>query len=343
MRHLPNNYIGYLLFALALSACAHQPNATKPASSKFIVASADNRATQAGIAVLKNGGDAVDAAIAVQSVLSLVEPQSSGVGGGAFMLYYDASTKQLHSFDGRETAPASIQPNTFLDADGKPKHYFDAAFGGQAVGVPGVMALLDKTHKQFGNLPWGGLFADAEQMAEQGFAVSPRLSNWLQRFPNKGAHPTMLDYFYDKAGKARPAGFILKNPAYAETMRTTAKEGAQTYYTGAIAKQIVAAVSTSPITPRKLTLEDLANYKAIERQAVCAPYHAYKVCSMAPPTSGGIFMLQVLGLLETFNLKQEAPFSDKAIHLIIEASRLAYADRQQFIADPDFITVPTKS
>ena len=342
MRHLSINYIGYLLFALALSACALLPNATKQASTIFIVASADNRATQAGIAVLKDGGDAVDAAIAVQSVLSLVEPQSSGVGGGAFMLYYDASNKQLHSFDGRETAPAAIQPDIFLDTNGKPKHYFDAAFGGQAVGVPGVMALLGKTHKQFGNLPWPDLFTDAEQMAEQGFAVSSRLSRWLTKFPNKGAHPAMLDYFYDKNGKARPAGYLLKNPKYAETMRITAKEGAKTYYTGSIAKQIAKAVSTSPITPQNLTLKDLANYKAIEREAVCAPYHEYKVCSMGPPTSGGIFMLQALGMLETFNLKQEAPFSDKAIHLIIEASRLAYADRQQFIADPDFITVPTK-
>ncbi len=326
-----------LLFVCSIVACTHT-NPKKP----FIVASADNRATQAGIAVLKKGGDAVDAAIAVQSVLSLVEPQSSGVGGGAFMLYYDAQTKQLHTFDGREAAPAVMQPNAFLDANGKAKGYFDTAFGGQAVGVPGVMALLDKAHQKFGNLKWAQLFTDAEVLAEKGFAVSPRLSKWLQRFPNKGAHPTMLAYFYDEKGKARPAGYILKNPQYAETMRTTAKEGASTYYIGKIAQQIATAVSTSPIAPQQLTLQDLANYKAIERKAVCAPYHEYKVCSMGPPTSGGIFLLQTLSMLATFNLGDEPTFSTKSIHLIIEASRLAYADREQFIADPDFVTVPTQ-
>ncbi len=329
-----------LIIACFTTACQHSSDLKK---QPYIVASADNRATQAGMNILKKGGHAIDAAIAVQSVLSLVEPQSSGVGGGAFMLYYDAESKQLHSFDGRERAPASMRADAFLGLDGKPKHYFDVAFGGQAVGVPGVMALLDKTHQQFGKLPWAHLFTEAEKVAEQGFVVSPRLSQWLQRFPNKAAHPAILDYFYDANGQARPAGYLLKNPAYAETMRITAKEGAKAYYTGSIAKQIATAVSESPIAPRPLTMQDLANYKAIERDAICAPYHEYKVCSMAPPTSGGIFLLQTLGMLALFNLQQEAPFSDKAIHLIIEASRLAYADREQFIGDPDFINVPIKA
>ena len=331
-----------LLIICSITACTYLSPGTNT-QKPFIVVSADNRATQAGINILKKGGTAVDAAIAVQSVLSLVEPQSSGVGGGAFMLYYDAKNKQLHSFDGRERAPASMRANAFLDKNGKPKHYFDVAFGGQAVGVPGVMALLDKTHKQFGKLPWHDLFKETEQIAEQGFVVSPRLSKWLERFPNNDAHPAMLAYFYDENGKARPAGYTLKNPAYAATMRTTAQEGASAYYTGSIAKKITEAVANSPIAPRQLTLQDLANYRAIEREAICAPYHEYKVCSMAPPTSGGVFMLQTLGMLESFNLKQEKPFSDKAIHLIIEASRLAYADRAQFIGDPDVINVPTQA
>lgn len=327
-----------LLFVSLIAACTQ----LKP-KRPFIVASADHRATQAGINLLNKGGNAIDAAIAVQSVLSLVEPQSSGVGGGAFMLYYDAKSKQLHTFDGREKAPASMRADAFLDAHGKPKHYFDVAFGGQAVGVPGVMALLDKTHRQFGQLKWANLFTEAEQIAEHGFAVSPRLSKWLTRFPNKSAHPSMLAYFYNGKGKARPAGYVLKNPLYAATMRTTAKEGAKAYYTGSIAKQITKAVATSPIAPRKLTMQDLANYRAIEREAVCASYHVYKICSMAPPTSGGIFMLQVLGMLESFDLQQEAAFSDKATHLIIEASRLAYADRAQYIGDPDVVSVPTQA
>lgn len=340
MRNHLKNALLSLLIVCSLCACGARHSTVK---KPFIVASADHRATQAGINILKNGGSAVDAAVAVQSVLSLVEPQSSGVGGGAFMLYYDASSKQLHSFDGREKSPASMRADAFLKPDGKPKHYFDVAFGGQAVGVPGVMALLGKTHKQYGKLPWHHLFAEAEQMAEQGFTVSPRLSQWLQRFPNKGAHPTMLSYFYDEDGQARPAGYTLKNPQFANTMRITTKEGAKAYYTGSIAKQISEAVSSSPIAPRQLTLQDLAHYKAIEREAICAPYHDYKVCSMGPPTSGGIFMLQVLGMLAPFDLKQETPFSDKANHLMIEASRLAYADRQQFIADPDLINVPTQA
>lgn len=337
--YLTKTLLSLLVICSVFACSSHHSITTKP----FIVASADHRATQAGINILKKGGSAVDAAIAVQSVLSLVEPQSSGVGGGAFMLYYDESSKQLHSFDGREKSPASMQADAFLDANGKPKHYFDVAFGGQAVGVPGVMALLGKAHKQYGKSPWHTLFSEAEYMAEQGFTVSPRLSQWLQRFPNKGAHPTMLSYFYDKSGKARPVGYQLKNPKFAETMRTTAKEGALAYYTGSIAKQIAKAVNTSPIAPRPLTLQDLANYKAIEREAICAPYHDYKVCSMGPPTSGGIFILQALGMLTPFNLNQEKPFSDKAIHLIIEASRLAYADREYFIGDPDLINVPTQS
>ncbi len=336
------SYFSTTLIILLLSTCGFYLNSKQPSAQPFIVVSADDRATEAGIAILKQGGNAIDAAIAVQSILSLVEPQSSGVGGGAFMLYYNNQTKHLHTFDGREAAPASIRNNIYLDVNGKPKGYFDTAFGGQAVGVPGVMALLDKAHQQFGNLQWKILFTDAENLAKQGFAVSPRLSTWLQRFSTKGAHPKMLTYFYDENGKARPAGFILKNPEYAETMRITASEGADTFYTGEIAQKIAKAVSTSAIAPQALTMQDLANYKAIERDAICAPYHEYKICSMGPPTSGGIFLLQTLAMLQTFNLADKPAFSAQAIHLIIEASRLAYADREQFIADPDVIAVPTQ-
>ena len=308
----------------------------------FIVVSADDRATQAGIDILQKGGSAIDAAVAVQAVLSLVEPQSSGVGGGAFLVYYDAQGRQLHTIDGREMAPASITPHLYLDEQGQAKSYRASAFGGQAVGVPGVMALLDKAHGRYGTLPWQQLLSHAEQLAEQGFAVSPRLSGWLARFPNTGAHPDMLHYFYDEQGEARPAGFILKNPAYAQTMRVTAKEGASSFYTGTIAKQIAQAVSESPISPRPFTLDDLAAYEAKDREAICSYYKQYKVCGMGPPTSGGLFILQVLGMLEHFELQQEAPFSAEALHLIIEASRLAFADRQQFVADPDFVDVPIK-
>ncbi len=324
------------LMSIMLLCSCHNIAGPKP----FIVASADDRATQAGMQTLKNGGNAMDAAIVVQSVLSLVEPQSSGLGGGAFMLYYDAQSKRLHTFDGRETAPASIKQDAFLDASGKPKGYFKTAFGGQAVGVPGVMALLGKAHQQYGKLAWSNLFKLGENLATNGFKVSPRLSNWLSTFPNQNAHPSMRDYFYDAKGKARPAGYVLKNPAFANTLRITAKEGAQSFYTGTIAKQIVEAVQHAPKHPRNMTLNDLSQYQAIERDAICASYHQYKVCTMAPPTSGGVFLLQTLGMLEGFNLKQTKPFSAEAVHLIIEASKLSFADRQQYIADPGFVRIP---
>ncbi len=319
------------IFTCLLQGCVHQ---------QAIVASADDRATQAGIRILKQGGSAIDAAIAVQSVLSLVEPQSSGLGGGAFMLYYDAKHKKLHAFDGREAAPAAINPKDFIKPNGQAKGYFDTAFGGQSVGVPGVMALLGKTHAQYGNHQWSTLFEDAKDLATHGFAVSPRLSQWLSRFPHNKAHPTMLEYFYDANGKARPAGYTLRNPAYANTLSITAQEGSDTFYTGRIARQIVKAVNTSPITPSAMSLEDLANYLAIERQPLCAQYHDYTVCSVGPPTSGGVFLLQTLGVLSHFTLAQFKPYSTQSLHLIIEASRLSYADRQQYIADPEFVQIP---
>lgn len=325
-----------ILLLILLPGC----NTTQP--SPYVVVSADDRATQAGIQILKQGGNAVDAAIAIQSVLSLVEPQSSGLGGGAFMMYYDAKHQQLHAFDGREVAPANIKPQDFINARGEPKGYFDTAFGGQSVGVPGVVALLGKAHAQFGNLDWHDLFGRAQSLATNGFSVSPRLSQWLKIFPHNQADPKMLHYFYDSAGNARPVGYRLKNPAYAKTLQTLANEGAHSFYTGSIAKQISHAVANAQVMPRTISTEDLAHYKAKEREPLCKLYHQYKVCSIGPPSSGGVFLLQTLGILEGFNLQQYTPFSPQALHLIIEASRLSFADRQQYIADPDFVSVPVK-
>ncbi len=328
------------IVACLLQGCLHQPMQSS-AHQQAMVATADYRATQAGIHTLKRGGSAVDAAIAIQSVLSLVEPQSSGLGGGAFMLYYNASDQSLYAFDGRELSPSALKPNTFLDANGQPKGYFDTAFGGQTVGVPGVVAMLDQAHQQFGRLDWSSLFGNAKQLAINGFEVSSRLSQWLNRFPHDQAHPQMLRYFYDESGVARPAGYPLTNPAYAKTLDTLAANGAQSFYTGKIAQAISDAVNTSPVHSGSLSPDDLANYRALSRQPLCKHYHQYKVCSIGPPSSGGVFLLQTLKLLEPFNLSQYAPFSPQALHLIIEASRLSFADRQQFIGDPDVVDVPT--
>ncbi len=283
--------------ALAIAATASAqlpPAAERPsgstdkapvAATRFIVAAANPLATEAGYRVLAQGGSAVDAAIAVQLVLNLVEPQSSGIGGGAFMLVHDAKSKRLVAYDGRETAPAAARPDRFLDADGKPREFIDAVVGGRSVGVPGTLALLAEAHRRHGRLPWPRLFAPAIALAESGFPVSPRL-NMLLAAETRLAQPRALSYFYDTDGKPWPVGHTLRNPAFAATLRKIAAGGAAAFYDGDVARDIVATASSHPTNPGDLSLADLAAYRVKVRKPVCGAYRLYKVCGMPPPSSG---------------------------------------------------------
>lgn len=304
-----------------------------------MVAAAHPLAVDAGHAVLKGGGTAVDAAVAVQMVLGLVEPQSSGIGGGAFLLHWSESEKRLRSYDGRETAPAAARPDRFLKSDGTPMAFMDAAVGGRSVGVPGVLRALEAAHRRHGKLAWRELFAHAIAAAEQGFAVSPRLHAQLERERFLRKDPAARTIFYREDGKAKAIGARIVNPEYAATLRVVAERGADAFYRGEIARDIVRAVR-SHARPGDLAEKDLAAYRALERAPVCGPYRGWRICSMGPPSSGGIAVLQILGLLERVAFARAARHSDAAVHLFAEAGRLAYADRARYAGDPDFVQVP---
>ena len=329
------------LGCIAVLSVANAP-AQADTNGKFMIAAANPLAAQAGYDILEQGGSAVDAAIATQLVLTLVEPQSSGIGGGAFMLHYGVEDKQIRTYDGREMAPAAIREDHFLKSDGKPQKFYDAVVGGKAVGAPGLLAMLELAHKAHGKLPWEALFRSAIELSEQGFAISPRLYFLLNRDKFLKTKPAARDYFYQPDGTAKPVGTILKNPALAASLRLIAKGGAKAFYTGPLASEIVKAVQSDPDNPGLLTEEDLAAYVPKERLPVCAPYRDYSVCGMGPPTSGGITTLQILGLLEKTDLARSGPGSLNTINLISEASALAFADRGRYLADADFVDVPVK-
>ncbi len=305
-----------------------------------IVAAAHPLAVEAGRQVLRAGGSAVDAAIAVQAVLTLVEPQSSGIGGGGFLLHYDSRAKLLESYDGRETAPASARPDMFLGADGEPLQFYDAVVGGLSVGVPGVLRMLEQAHQEHGKLPWAQLFAPAIKLAEDGFPVSPRLAESIAEDEYLGKMPVSARTFYDADGKPLAAGTTLRNPALAATLRAIADGGADAFYSGKIAQDIVATVNSAQPRSGGMTLADLAGYQPMKRAVPCGTYRVYKVCGMGPPSSGGITVLQILGMLRRFDMASEDPLSVAAAHRFAEASRLAYADRDRFLGDPDFVKMP---
>lgn len=305
----------------------------------YMIAIAHPLAAEAGRKTLADGGTAVDAAIAAEMVLTLVEPQSSGIGGGAFMMHFDATNGRVQSYDGRETAPASATPSLFLDGDGKPLPWPDAALGGRAVGVPGLLRMLGLAHARHGALPWADLFQPAIALAEGGFSVTPRLAGLLAKDTEMPTVPGTADYFYPK-GAALKAGATLKNPALAGVLRAVAEKGAAAFYTGDIAHGIANSVTTAAHNPVPMTVADLASYTAKERHPVCTFYRAYRVCGMGPPSSGGILIAQILGMLEHFDLAALQPFSAEAVHLIVEASRLAFADRALYVADIDVVPVP---
>ncbi|MBI3523724.1 MAG: gamma-glutamyltransferase family protein [Betaproteobacteria bacterium] len=316
------------------------------ATRKFAVAAANPLATDAGYQVLKAGGTAIDAAIAVQMVLGLVEPQSSGLGGGAFLLYWDG--RQVEAYDGRETAPAGADANLFLAPDGRPLSFYAAVVGGRAVGTPGVLKMLELAHRQHGKLPWARLFAPAIALAEQGFRVSPRLHELLLSEKYLRQDPVAARYFYAADGQPWPVGHVLKNPQLATVLRRIAAEGAVALMTGEVARDIVAKVRNHTSNPGKLSEQDLAGYQPKLREALCTDWRAYRICGFPPPSSGAITIAQILGMLEHLprhDAGADKPLENglpgaKLLHEYTEASRLAYADRAQYLADPDFVAPP---
>lgn len=313
--------------------------------SKSIVVTSNPYASKAAAEILRNGGSAVDAAITAQFVLTLTQPQSTGIGGGAFMLYWDQSSGKLYALDGREKAPASASPQLFLNKDGRPRKFYpDAVVGGISVGVPGMMRFLEQAHKKFGKLEWAFLLEYPIRLAEEGFELSPSLYRTLSFLPDLKKIEPASSYFYkdNRNGELTPLpiGTILTNTKYAKTLKRIAKFGPEEFYSGKTANLIINAVNNSPFSPGLITLEDLANYTAVWRDPICGLYREYKVCSMPPPTSGGITMLMMLKMLERFDIESEHPNSPNFIHLFSEAGSLAYADRDYYIADPDFVDIP---
>lgn len=347
-------FIFRVILALLVGACGGalaQPLPSGPSGyvpkeaafgKHFMVAAANPLAVEAGRALIARGGSAVDAAVAVQMVLNVVEPEASGIGGGAFILHWSAREKRLRVYDGRETAPADATPDLFLDAAGRPMAFFDAVVGGRSVGAPGLLAMLELAHRRHGKRRWAELFEPAIKLAEEGFPVSPRLATLLSRESFRFEDPNARRLFLDADGIPRRAGEVIRNPELAATFRSIAKEGPRAFYTGEIARDIVTAVRTHPTNPGRLSRADLAGYRPAERAPVCGRYRGNRICGMPPPSSGGIAVLQILGILENFSMAQVAPQSLMAAHLFAEAGRLAYADRNLYVADPDFVAVPTR-
>ena len=335
-----------LRLLLTLLACAWLPACATPASTQtaetqaaveqraaaepFVIA-ANPLAAQAGLEALKRKGSAVDAAIAVQAMLSLVEPQSSGIGGGAFMTYYDASTRKVSVLDGREVAPAQATPSMFLRADGTPLSFEEAVLSGRATGVPGVVRMLAEAHAERGRLPWSSLFSDAERTARDGFIVSPRLARLVRGdFPENTA-PDVVAYFTKPDGSLIAAGDRLRNPAYAEFMSRLAAQGPSALYAGSTAARIVERTRAGPLSG-SMTMADLANYRPVRREALCRPYRVYVMC-VPPPPSSGVGLIQLMKMLEGTDIAAGGPGDPQAWYLFAEASRIMYADRDRYVGD----------
>ena len=365
--------LAVLAAALLAAACASGPAAVadspadppevssgfseKPgwATSRFAVAAANPLAAEAGSRTLQAGGSAIDAAIVVQMVLGLVEPQSSGIGGGAFLLHFDG--RKVEAFDGRETAPATADEKLFLRSDGQPLPFRDAVAGGRAVGVPGTLRMLEMAHRHHGKLPWAVLFQPAIELAEKGFPVSPRLNALASADAELKKDPVAAAYFFRPDGAAHGVGWLLRNPDYAAVLRRIAGGGADAFYQGEIAQAIVGKVRGHPGNPGKLSLADLSHYQARQRDALCWDHQAarpYRICGFPPPGSGAIAIGQILGILGATNAADLPPVpvvdgvtgkvslapSAGWLHLYTQASQLAFADRALYVADPDFVAPP---
>ena len=311
------------------------------AHAQGMVSAADPRAAAAGVEILREGGSATDAAIATMLALNVVEPQSSGIGGGSFLVLYDAKTRATTTVDGRETAPMAADDHWFYDAAGKPLSHFAAVPGGRSVGVPGALRAMALAHRKSGKLAWAKLFAPAIRLARDGFDVSPRLNNSLTQFTGH-VDPAYRAKFFGSDGKPLPAGTRVRNAEQAALLERIASQGPDSFYVGPQAAKIVAAVNGAARNPSKMTAGDLASYDAKERPVLCGHYRGYKVCSMGPPSSGGVTVLMILAQLERFDMAKLGKDSPAAWHLFAESSRLAYADRDLYLGDPDFVTVPLK-
>jgi gamma-glutamyltranspeptidase/glutathione hydrolase len=324
-----------------LGSCATVSATAAPQQSEqaFVIA-ANPLAARAGMEVLERGGSAVDAAIAVQAMLSLVEPQSSGIGGGAFLNYYDAQTKRLTIYDGREVAPAQATAGMFLDSAGKPLPFDQAVLSGRATGVPGVVAMLAMAHGEHGKLAWRTLFGSAEKTADEGFIVSQRLGRLLAGNFAENSAPDVVAYFRRADGGRMTAGDRLRNPAYAAFLRRLAEQGPSALYAGQTAGRIVARTRAAPIGG-SMTMADLTNYRPIKREALCRPYRIYIACAPPPPASG-VGTLMLLGLIERTDIDRRGPDDAQAWFLFAEASRLMYADRDRYVGDPAFVEVPVE-
>ncbi|MEO1280886.1 MAG: gamma-glutamyltransferase [Pseudomonadota bacterium] len=316
---------------------------TLATAQRFMVSAANPYAVRAGVDTLKRGGSAVDAAIAVQMVLNLVEPQSSGIGGGAFLLNYDQSSGDVVSFDGRETSPARARPNRFLGEDGKRLPFREAVRSGLSVGVPGLIAMLADAHSVNGKLPWADLFEPAIRLSEAGFKVSRRMHLSLL-FVGEAHFSNAARAYFFPGGRAVPIGTVLRNPEFATTLKLIANSGPRAFYAGPVAEAIVDAVSAARPSLSDLTLSDLANYQPERRAPVCTFYRSHRVCGMGPPSSGGYTVAQTLKLIEPFELGGARAVSDLGrlsdMHLVAEAQKLSYADRNRYLADPAFIAIP---
>ena len=315
------------------------PQAPRPVAvaEPFVIA-ANPLAAKAGLEILKRGGSAADAALAVQAMLSLVEPQSSGIGGGGFITYYDGATREVTVYDGREVAPAQATSTMFLDSAGKPLPFDTAVLSGRATGVPGAVAALAMAHKEHGKLPWSELFSDARRTAAQGFTVSPRLNRMIHSNYAENSAPDVIAYFSKPDGSLLKTGDTLRNPAYAEFLSRFAAEGPNALYAGSTAAKIVARTHQAPLAGT-MTMADLANYKPIKREALCRPWRSYSLC-VPPPPSSGVGLIELMRILETTDIANLGPDDPRAWFLFAEASRLMYADRDRYVGDSAFVRVP---
>jgi gamma-glutamyltranspeptidase/glutathione hydrolase len=335
LRHL------ILGFAFFLAACATGGGTPPVGTTRGAVSAADPRAAQAGVEILRAGGSAADAAAAVMLALTVVEPQSSGIGGGGFIVYNDESRHAVTTFDGREAAPMAATPAYFLGPDGQPRAHSDAVPGGLSIGVPGSLRLIEHAHDRYGRLPWARLFQPAIRLARDGFQITPRLRQALSN-PDSLARTTAWGraQFYDANGEPKPVGTLLRNPELAATLEQIAAHGPGWFYNGPNAQALVNTARSSPRNPAVIATGDLASYDAKERPAVCAMYRVYRICGMGPPSSGATTVFAILKQLERFDMAALGPRSPVAWHLIADSMRLAYADRDAFVGDPDFVRVP---
>ncbi|HDM8072026.1 gamma-glutamyltransferase [Vibrio harveyi] len=309
----------------------------------YMVTAANPLATQAGADVLAQGGNAIDAMVAVQLMLGLVEPQSSGIGGGAFLVYWDSEKQKLTTYDGRETAPLAATPKLFLDDKGQPLQFYDAVVGGRSVATPGTVKLLWDTHQKYGKLEWKKIIQPVITLAEQGFEVSPRLASLIEKDAKRlSRFPATKAYFFNSDGSPKAEGTLLKNPEYAQTLTAIAEQGAKAFYQGDIATDIIKTVQNAPGNPGVLAQPDFDAFQIKQREPVCAAYQSYDICGMGPPSSGALTVGQILAITEQYDLKGWGAESAKSWQVIADASRLAFADRGKYMADQDYVPMPTE-